>query len=130
MMVVVRPWKLPSMTMMLAWSSGTPLTRYPQRRLTFRAVSTASAPVFIGRTMSLPVSSARACENGPSWSLWKARLVRVSRESWSWARASSRGCPWPKFSAEYPARQSRYRLPSTSVTQAPSPWESTTGNGW
>ena len=68
-MVVVRPWKLPSITMIDAWSAGTPLTWWPQRRLSLMAVSTASAPVFIGSTMSLPVRAARSRTNGPSWSL-------------------------------------------------------------
>jgi hypothetical protein len=67
--VVVRPWKLPSIATMVACSSGTPLTRYPHLRLTLMAVSTASAPEFIGRTISLPVSPARSWQNGPSWSL-------------------------------------------------------------
>ena len=53
--------------------------------------STASAPVFIGSTMSLPASSASAVTNGPSWSLWKARLVSVIRSSWARAASSSTG---------------------------------------
>jgi hypothetical protein len=64
------------------------------------AVSTASAPVFIGSTTSLPVNAARSRANGPSWSLKKARLVSVSRCSCSVARATSRGWEWPKLSAE------------------------------
>ena len=68
-MVVVRPWKLPAITTMDAWSAGTPLTSYPHRRLALIAVSTASAPVFIGSTRSLPASAARSRANGPSWSL-------------------------------------------------------------
>jgi hypothetical protein len=67
--VVVRPWKLPSITMMLAWSCATPLTSYPHLRDTLIAVSTASAPVFIGRTTSIPASAARSRQKGPSWSL-------------------------------------------------------------
>ena len=68
-MVVVRPWKLPSIATIVAWFSGTPLTRYPHLRATLIAVSTASAPEFIGSTISLPVSCARSRANGPSWSL-------------------------------------------------------------
>ncbi len=71
------------------------------------ADSTASAPVFMGSTMSLPQSSASSVTNGPSRSLWNARLVSVMRSSCSRAAATSRGLPCPKFTAEYAARQSR-----------------------
>ncbi len=56
MIVTVRPWKLCSQVMISCLPFSTPLTRLPHRRAVFKAVSTASAPVFIGRTMSLPVS--------------------------------------------------------------------------
>ena len=52
---------------------------------------------------------------GPSRSWWNARLVRVSRSSCSLAAATRPGCRWPKFRAEYAARKSRYRLPSSSA---------------
>jgi hypothetical protein len=107
MMVVVRPWKLPAATMMLARPSATPLTRYPQALATLMPDSTASAPVFIGSTMSLPLNLASAVTNGPSWSLWNARLVRVMRPSCARAASSSTGLEWPKLTAEYAARQSR-----------------------
>lgn len=58
MIVVVRPWKLFAATMIFAMPSGTPFTRYPHLRAVFTAVSTASAPVFIGSTDSMPHSSA------------------------------------------------------------------------
>ena len=48
---------------------GTPLTRYPHFRAVLMAVSTASAPEFIGSTISMPVSSANALANSPNWSL-------------------------------------------------------------
>ena len=48
-------------------------------RATLIAVSTASAPVFIGSTMSLPQSSASPRQNVANWSCTNARLVRVSR---------------------------------------------------
>jgi len=76
-------------------------------RATFSADSTASAPEFIGSTMSVPVSSASSRQNRPSWSWWKARLVSVTRPSCSIAAATSAGWRWPKFSAEYPDRKSR-----------------------
>ena len=50
-MVIVRPWKLPSQTMISASFSGTPLTSYPHLRTTLIAVSTASAPLFMGKTL-------------------------------------------------------------------------------
>ncbi len=99
-MVMVRPWKLLEQTMISAWSGSTPLRSYPHLRATLMAVSTASAPVFIGSTASCRDSRARSAQKRPSWSLWNARLVRVSR--WSWASAASirAGWRWPKFSAE------------------------------
>ena len=80
--------------------------------------------------MSMPHSSVRSRRNGPIWSLWNARLVSVTRSSCSLAAAISSGCRCPKFSAEYAASMSRYRLPSTSVTQQPSASATTTGSGW
>src|SRR6266516_2794942 len=59
MIVVVRPWKLPSKATMTASSAGTPLTSYPHLRAVLIAVSTASAPVFIGSTISRPARRPR-----------------------------------------------------------------------
>ena len=128
--VVVRPWKLPSKATMTASPSGTPLTSYPHLRAVLIAVSTASAPVFIGSTMSMPASSASSAQNGPNWSWSNARLTSVTRSSCRRAAATSRGWRCPKLSAEYAASMSRYLRPSTSVTQAPSAAEITTGSGW
>lgn len=50
----VRPWKLPSTLKTIAFPSGTPFFSYAHLRESFRAVSTASAPVFMGRTISNP----------------------------------------------------------------------------
>ncbi|OIQ78667.1 hypothetical protein GALL_396280 [mine drainage metagenome] len=72
MIVVVRPWKFPEATTIVAWSWGTPLTSYPHLRAAFTAVSTASAPVFIGSTTGSgaasagAASAARAVANGSS----------------------------------------------------------------
>jgi hypothetical protein len=64
------------------------------------AVSTASAPVFIGSTTSRPHSPASSSQNGPSWSWRKARDVSVTRRACSTSAATMRGwqCPW--FTAE------------------------------
>jgi hypothetical protein len=97
--VVVRPWKLPSIVMMVAWPAGTPLTSYPHLRLTLIAVSTASAPEFIGRIMSLPVRRVSASAKPLSLSLKNARLVSVSLPSCSRATATRRSLVWPKLSA-------------------------------
>ncbi len=126
---MVRPWKLPLATMMLARSAATPLTSTPHLRATLTALSTASAPVFIGSTMSLPASAASSVVKVPSLSEWNARLVSVSVSSWACATAVSSALRCPKFTAEYAARQSRYRRPSTSVIQAPSADAATTGSG-
>src|SRR6266571_6398477 len=130
MIVVVRPWKLPSKATMTAWPAGTPLTSYPHLRAVLIAVSTASAPVFIGSTISMPASAASSAQNGPNWSCSNALLTSVTRSSCRCAAATSRGCRWPKLIAEYAASMSRYLWPSTSVTQAPSAAEITTGSGW
>ena len=90
-MVVVRPWKLPVQTMIDAWSSGTPLTVYPHRRTTLIAVSTASAPVFMGTTISMPQSAARSRQKGSRLSVPYARPARVSRVSCRRAVATRRG---------------------------------------
>ena len=55
-MVVVLPWKLLAQTIILASFSGMPFFSYPHLRASFKAVSSASAPVFIGRTLSNPKS--------------------------------------------------------------------------
>ena len=99
-MVVVRPWKLPSNTTMTASPSGTPLTSYPHLRAVLIAVSTASAPVFIGSTISMPASSASSAQNGPNWSCSNARLTSVTRSSCRSAAATSRGWRCPKLIAE------------------------------
>ena len=65
------------MTTTDACSSGTPLTSAPPPGATLSAVSTASAPEFIGSTMSLAGGAASSAQNGPSRSWWKARLVSV-----------------------------------------------------
>jgi hypothetical protein len=110
--VVVRPWKLSSATTIVASPSGTPFTSWPHLRAILIAVSTASAPVFIGSTVSsrgsrVPASAASAAQNGSSWSWRKARLVSVTRSSSRRAASTSTGWRWPKFKAEYAARKSR-----------------------
>ena len=85
-MVVVRPWKLFSQTMISAWSCGMPLRVYPQRRTALMAVSTASAPVFIGSTISMPQSCASSATKRGNWSLRKAREVSVTRAACSCKR--------------------------------------------
>ncbi len=50
-MVVVRPWKLSAQTMISAWSLAMPLTFSPHLRAALMAVSTASAPEFMGSTL-------------------------------------------------------------------------------
>ncbi len=100
MIVVVRPWKLLPATTIFAISAGTPLTRYPHFRAVFTAVSTASAPVFIGSTISMPHSAASSPQNAANRSWWNAREVSVTRSSWARAASTSRRLPCPKFSAE------------------------------
>lgn len=99
-------------------------------RAVFTAVSTASAPVFMGSTISMPQSAASSVQNSAKRSWWKAREVSVTRSSWAFAASISRRLRWPKLSAEYPASMSRYRRPSTSVIHAPSAEATTTGSGW
>jgi len=59
-MVTVRPWKLLAQTMISACPSGIPLAVYPHFLAALTAVSTASAPEFIGSAMSYPVRSCRS----------------------------------------------------------------------
>ena len=65
MMPIVRPWKLPSTLSTLALPSAMPFFSYPHLRASLIAVSTASAPVFIGSTMSNPNISVSFFANGP-----------------------------------------------------------------
>src|SRR3974377_401736 len=83
-MLIVRPWKLSSATMIFARPAGTPLTSAPHLRATLRPLSTASAPEFIGSTMSLPHNWASAAQNGPRLAEWNARLPSVTVSSWGW----------------------------------------------
>ena len=98
MIVVVRPWKLPAQTTI--FGSATPRTSWPHLRASLIAVSTPSAPVFMGSTRGLPQKVASSAQNGPSWSEWNARLVSVRRPSCASAAAIRPGWRCPKFSAE------------------------------
>src|SRR5690606_34482222 len=94
--VIVRPWKFPLHAMISALFSSTPLTSYAQRRAALKAVSTASAPVFIGNAISLPEILQIISYHGASISLWNAREVNVTRSAWSfnaWIIFGWR-CPW------------------------------------
>ena len=51
-MVVVRPWKFSAHTMISCLPFAMPFFSAPQRRAILSAVSTASAPVFMGRAIS------------------------------------------------------------------------------
>ena len=55
--VIVRPWKLFLQTMISCRPTGIPFTFSPHLRAALNAVSTASAPEFIGRATSIPVIS-------------------------------------------------------------------------
>ena len=55
-MEIVRPWKLFSATRISVCPEGIHLTVSPHLRAAFSAVSTASAPEFIGSAISKPVS--------------------------------------------------------------------------
>ncbi|CFN79833.1 Uncharacterised protein [Bordetella pertussis] len=65
-------------------------------RTALSAVSTASAPLFMGSTLCAPVRRARSSYRGASWSWRKAREVSVSRCACSTIAARMRGwqCPW------------------------------------
>ena len=70
----------------------------------------------------MPARSASSAQNGPSWSLWKARLVSVSRSSWAWAAAISAGVAVAEVQGRVGRRAGRGSAgPSTSVTHEPSP---------
>ena len=98
--VVVRPWKLPSATMIVAWSAGhaldlvAPLAGHLDRGLhrlgagvhRQHQVLAAQLGELRGRTAN--------------WSCTNARLVSVTRSSWACAAAISAGWRWPKLSAE------------------------------
>ena len=58
--VIVRPWKLPSHAMIAARPSGMPLILWPHLRAALIAVSTASAPPLAGSTRSEPRDARQA----------------------------------------------------------------------
>ena len=64
------------------------------------AVSTASAPEFMGSTLWELVRSQSSLYSSPSWSLRKAREVRVSFSAWSARARLIFGWQWPWFTAE------------------------------
>src|SRR6201999_3154424 len=70
--LMVLPWKVLSATMILTCPGGTPLTSAPHLRATLRPLSTASAPEFIGSTMSLSHRRDSARQNGPNVAEWNA----------------------------------------------------------
>lgn len=63
---IVRPWKLSATLRTTAFPSGTPFFSYAHFRASLMAVSTASAPVFMGSTMSYPNISVICCANFPN----------------------------------------------------------------
>src|SRR3989339_751729 len=116
MIVVVRPWKLFSQTMISPLSSGMPLLMWAHLLASFMDVSTASAPVFIGRAISSPDNSQSFFRNGPILSFENALDVSETLPSWSTAAWTILGCRWPWLIAEYELSMSMYFLPSTSQT--------------
>ncbi len=72
----------------------------PHLRAALSAVSTASTPEFMGRAMLKPVSSWRSRRRSGSWSLRKAREVRVTFCAWATMAARMRGWQWPWLTAE------------------------------
>ena len=71
------------------------------------AVSTASAPVFIGRARSMPVMRQRRSRKLPRRAVWKARLVTASVFACSVSVCTRVGLAWPKLTAEYADIMSR-----------------------
>ncbi len=71
------------------------------------AVSTASAPVFIGSTICMPHIRASSSQKRGNWSLRNAREVSVTRDACSSSACTMRGWQWPWLRAEYALRQSR-----------------------
>jgi len=67
-LAIVRPLKFPSQAMISALFSGTPLTVYAHFLAAFIAVSTASAPVFMGSAASCPVNSQARWRKAPNLS--------------------------------------------------------------
>ena len=99
-MLMVRPWKLLSRHHDIACPGGDALDVGAPLAGHLDPLSTASAPLFIGSTMSLPHSSASAAQNGPSRSEWKARLTKVTVSSCACAVAMISGWRCPKLTAE------------------------------
>src|SRR4051812_21528004 len=103
----VRPWELLWQTTISALSGATPFAREPHSPMALIAVSTASAPEFMGRARALPAALQSFSRNGPRRSLWNARDVRATFPSCALAAATILGWLWPWLSAEYAERKSK-----------------------
>ena len=68
--------------------------------MALRAVSTASAPLFMSRALSKPVSLQSFSNSGGNWSLRNARLVRARVLIWAIMASAILGWLWPWFTAE------------------------------
>ncbi len=93
--VVVLPWKLFSQTMISPSSSGISLTWWAYLRASLIDVSTASAPVFIGSAISMPLILQSFFRNGPILSFENALEVRVTRFICSTAALTILPWRWP-----------------------------------
>ena len=116
-MLMVRPWKLPSVAM----TSARPVAL----RASLTAASLASAPLLVKKTRVRPGGRIPA----RSWSSLARAGEYVSPESGFWmmrapCSASARtitGWACPMEVTPQPAVRSRYRRPSSSHTHTPSP---------
>eukprot|EP01139_Manchomonas_bermudensis_P000707 Amastigsp_a765_530.p4 type:complete len:186 gc:universal Amastigsp_a765_530:938-381(-) len=107
MHAVVRPWKQPQHESTRALPYGTPLTSYAHFLAILSAVSTPSAPVFIGSTRSYPNVRVIFSAKSGNLSLKNAREERVSECACSTSAPMMRGCWWPWLTAEYAERKSK-----------------------
>ncbi|SHU71775.1 Uncharacterised protein [Mycobacteroides abscessus subsp. abscessus] len=116
---MVRPWKAPS--------AATTLVR-PVRRVSLKAASLASVPELQRKTLpgtpSRATSASESSMAGPvayRFDVWpRVESCWVTASMTDWLRC-------PSTLTAIPPNRSRYRLPSTSVTTAPSPSARTIG---
>ena len=123
---MVRPWKAPSVA--TTWVR-------PVLRVSLNAASLASAPELAKKTLPRVVAAERESSRQSARRGATCGSVAKKFETWpsvcSWAvtASTSAGWAWPREFTAMPPSRSRYCLPASSQTYAPSPRVSTSLGG-
>ena len=112
----VRPWNAPRNAMI----PGRPVVR----RASLSAPSIASDPEFMNRTLSSGSGNVAARRRASS-TVGSLKPIAwtgpISRSTWAWIAAVTRGCVWPSDVTAIPLAKSRYSRPAVSYSRWPMP---------